>query len=37
VLLESPVWEQLVARRESGASEALGALWDELRKLETLE
>jgi Methyltransferase domain len=36
VLLESPVWEQLVGCRESGASEALGALWDELRKLETL-
>jgi Methyltransferase domain len=34
VLLESPVWERLVAIRESGTSADLNALWDELRKLE---
>jgi hypothetical protein len=33
VLLESPIWEQLIARRESGSSGDLGALWDELRRL----
>jgi hypothetical protein len=33
VLLESPVWEQLVAIRDSGDSADLSALWDELRKL----
>src|SRR5215207_6638509 len=34
VLLESPVWEQLVAIREAGASADLSPLWAELRKLE---
>jgi hypothetical protein len=34
VLLASPVWEKLVACRDSGASADLGALWDELRSLE---
>jgi Methyltransferase domain len=33
VLLESSVWEQLVAIRESAAPADLGALWDELRTL----
>jgi hypothetical protein len=34
ILLESPVWQQLVGSRESGAAE-LSTLWDELRKLES--
>jgi hypothetical protein len=34
VLLASPVWDKLLACRESGASADLGALWDELRNLE---
>jgi hypothetical protein len=34
ILLESPVWQQLVAGRESEASADLANLWDELRKLE---
>lgn len=34
VLLESPVWEKLVAIRESGASVGLSPLWAELRSLE---
>jgi hypothetical protein len=34
VLLESSVWEQLVAVRESAAPADLGALWDELRTLD---
>jgi hypothetical protein len=34
VLLASPVWEKLVACRESGGSADLGALWDELGSLE---
>jgi Methyltransferase domain len=33
VLLESPVWEQLVNKRESGSTADLQALWDELRSL----
>jgi Methyltransferase domain len=33
VLLESPVWEQLVAIRDSGASAGLSPLWAELRSL----
>ena len=33
ILLESPVWEQLVASREPGASADLASLWDDLRKL----
>jgi hypothetical protein len=33
VLLESPVWEELVAVRESGASADLFPLWAELRSL----
>jgi Methyltransferase domain len=33
-LLESSVWEQVVAIRESGAAIDLGALWDELRALD---
>jgi hypothetical protein len=33
VLLESPVWEKLVAIRDSGASSGLGPLWAELRSL----
>jgi hypothetical protein len=35
ILLESPVWQQLVASRESAASAELSILWDELRKLES--
>jgi hypothetical protein len=35
ILLESPVWEQLVASRAPGASADLASLWDELRKLES--
>jgi hypothetical protein len=34
ILLESPVWERLVASREPGASADLASLWDELRKLQ---
>jgi hypothetical protein len=34
ILLESPVWEQLVAIRESGALANLGALWDDIRALQ---
>ena len=37
ILLESPVWEQLVAIRNSGDSADLAALWHELRKLGTWE
>jgi hypothetical protein len=33
VLLESPVWEQLVNKRKSGSTADLQALWDELRRL----
>jgi hypothetical protein len=33
VLLESPMWEQLVAIRDSGASAGLSSLWAELRSL----
>jgi hypothetical protein len=33
VLLESPVWEQLVAIRDSGASAGPSPLWAELRSL----
>jgi hypothetical protein len=33
VLLESPVWEQLVNKRGSGSSADLQALWNELRRL----
>jgi hypothetical protein len=33
VLLVSPVWEQLVAVRESASSAELDGLWDELRSL----
>jgi hypothetical protein len=33
VLLESPVWEKLVAIRDSGASSGPGPLWAELRSL----
>lgn len=33
VLLRSPLWEQLVAIREAGASAELAALWDDLRAL----
>ena len=33
VLLQSPVWEQLVNKRESGSTPDLQALWDELRRL----
>jgi len=33
ILLESPVWERLVALRESGASADLSPLWAELRSL----
>jgi hypothetical protein len=33
VLLESLVWEQLVAIRDSGASAGLSPLWAELRSL----
>jgi hypothetical protein len=33
VLLESPVWEQLVAIRDSGVSAGLSPLWAELRSL----
>ena len=35
MLLESPVWEQLLAIRDSGASADLAPLWHELRKLGT--
>lgn len=35
ILLESPVWDQLVAIRDSGASADLAPLWQELRKLGT--
>ncbi|HJY44815.1 MAG TPA: class I SAM-dependent methyltransferase [Propionibacteriaceae bacterium] len=35
ILLESPVWQQLVACRVSAASAELSMLWDELRKLES--
>jgi hypothetical protein len=34
VLLASPVWEKLVACRESGGSADLGALWEDLGSLE---
>jgi predicted O-methyltransferase YrrM len=34
VLLASPVWEKLVACRESGASADLDMLWNELRALQ---
>jgi hypothetical protein len=34
ILLESPVWERLVASREPGSSADLATLWDELRKLQ---
>jgi len=34
ILLESPVWERLVASREPGSSADLASLWDELRKLQ---
>jgi hypothetical protein len=34
ILLGSQVWDELVARRESGASADLGPLWDELRRLQ---
>jgi hypothetical protein len=33
VLLESPLWERLVAIRESGGSADLASLWDQLREL----
>jgi Methyltransferase domain len=33
VLLESPVWKQLIAIRESGASADLSPIWAELRSL----
>jgi hypothetical protein len=33
VLLESPVWQQLVAIRDSGASAGLSPLWAELRSI----
>jgi hypothetical protein len=33
ILLESPLWDQLVAIRESGASVGLAPLWAELRSL----
>jgi hypothetical protein len=33
VLLQAPVWEQLVAIRESGNSAGLSPLWAELRRL----
>jgi hypothetical protein len=33
VLLQSPIWEQLVAIRESGDSGGLSSLWAELRRL----
>ena len=33
ILLEFPLWDQLVAIRESGASVGLSALWAELRRL----
>jgi hypothetical protein len=33
VLLESPVWKQLVNKRKSGSTSELQALWDELRRL----
>jgi hypothetical protein len=33
LLLESPVWEKLVALRDFGASSGLGPLWAELRSL----
>jgi len=34
VLLESLLWEQLVERRESGATSDLNTFWNELRQLE---
>jgi hypothetical protein len=34
VLLESGVWEQLTAIRESGSLVDLAARWDELRQLQ---
>jgi hypothetical protein len=34
LLLASPVWEELAARRESGRADDLGALWDQLRRLQ---
>ena len=33
ILLQSTIWEQLVAIRESGALANLGALWDDIRAL----
>ena len=33
ILLDSPVWDELVASRESGASADLSPLWGELRSL----
>jgi Methyltransferase domain len=34
-LLESPVWEEIVSVRDSGASAHLAELWDQLRALQT--
>ena len=34
-LLKSPVWEEIVSVRDSGASAPLAELWDQLRALQT--